>query len=151
MARGVEVDHSTINRWVLKYAPELDKPIRPHLNRTNDSNASWWNVHSQSNGSRKSIENWAWEARNWKNQVTDKTRKNKSGSNRYLCDGILPKKLSTQLTHKNKVSPVLGFTGSERGIRSLRADLIFMRLISGQALNPTDYPLCITDYRWSLT
>ena len=35
--RGVEVDHSTINRWVLKYAPELDKRIRPQLNPTNDS------------------------------------------------------------------------------------------------------------------
>jgi transposase, IS6 family len=35
--RGVEVDHSTINRWVLKYAPELDKRIRPHLKLTNDS------------------------------------------------------------------------------------------------------------------
>lgn len=35
--RGVEVDHSTINRWVLKYAPELDKRIRPHLNPTNGS------------------------------------------------------------------------------------------------------------------
>lgn len=35
--RGVEVDHSTINRWVLKYAPELDKCIRPHLKPTNDS------------------------------------------------------------------------------------------------------------------
>ncbi len=35
--RGVEVDHSTINRWVLKYAPELDKRIRPHLRNTNDS------------------------------------------------------------------------------------------------------------------
>jgi len=35
--RGVEVDHSTINRWVLKYAPELDKRIRPHLCSTNDS------------------------------------------------------------------------------------------------------------------
>ena len=35
--RGVEVGHSTINRWVLKYAPELDKRIRPHLNPTNDS------------------------------------------------------------------------------------------------------------------
>ena len=34
---GVEVDHSTINRWVLKYAPELDKRIRPYLNQTNDS------------------------------------------------------------------------------------------------------------------
>lgn len=35
--RGVEVDHSTINRWVLKYAPELDKRIRPYLNPTNYS------------------------------------------------------------------------------------------------------------------
>jgi transposase-like protein len=35
--RGVEVDHSTINRWVLKYAPEMDKRVRPHLKQTNDS------------------------------------------------------------------------------------------------------------------
>jgi len=35
--RGVSVDHSTIKRWVLKYAPELDKHIRPHLKPTNDS------------------------------------------------------------------------------------------------------------------
>lgn len=35
--RGVEVDHSTLNRWVLTYAPELDKRVRPHLSLTNDS------------------------------------------------------------------------------------------------------------------
>ena len=35
--RGVELDHSTINRWVLKYAPELDKRIRRHLKPTNHS------------------------------------------------------------------------------------------------------------------
>jgi transposase-like protein len=35
--RGIEVDHSTINRWVLKYAPELDKRIRPYLRPTNES------------------------------------------------------------------------------------------------------------------
>jgi transposase-like protein len=35
--RGVQVDHSTLNRWVLKFAPELDKRIRPFLNSTNDS------------------------------------------------------------------------------------------------------------------
>jgi IS6 family transposase len=35
--RGVEVDHSTIHRWVLSYAPELDKRVRRHLNPTNDS------------------------------------------------------------------------------------------------------------------
>ncbi len=35
--RGVAVDHSSINRWVLKFAPELDKRIRPFLNPTNGS------------------------------------------------------------------------------------------------------------------
>lgn len=35
--RGVAVNHSTINRWVLKFAPELDKRIRPFLNPTSDS------------------------------------------------------------------------------------------------------------------
>jgi len=35
--RGLEVDHSTINRWVLSYAPELDQRTRPHLKLTNDS------------------------------------------------------------------------------------------------------------------
>jgi IS6 family transposase len=35
--RGVEVDHSTIHRWVLKFSPELEKRIRPFLNPTNDS------------------------------------------------------------------------------------------------------------------
>ncbi|MDZ4872138.1 MAG: IS6 family transposase ISAcma1 [Chroococcidiopsis cubana SAG 39.79] len=35
--RGVEVDHATINRWVLKYGSELDKRIRAHLGQTNDS------------------------------------------------------------------------------------------------------------------
>ncbi|MBD1999208.1 IS6 family transposase [Leptolyngbya sp. FACHB-541] len=35
--RGVKVDHSTINRWLLKYAPELDKRIRRYLKPTNDS------------------------------------------------------------------------------------------------------------------
>ena len=35
--RGVAVDHSTINHWVLKFAPELDKRIHQFLNPTNDS------------------------------------------------------------------------------------------------------------------
>lgn len=35
--RGVAVDHSTLNRWVLRFAPELDKRMRPFLNPTNDS------------------------------------------------------------------------------------------------------------------
>jgi len=34
--RGVEVDHSTLHRWVQKYAPEVDKRCRPHLEPTND-------------------------------------------------------------------------------------------------------------------
>ena len=35
--RGVSVDHTTLFRWVQRYAPELDQRCRPHLNMTNDS------------------------------------------------------------------------------------------------------------------
>jgi transposase, IS6 family len=36
--RGVEVDHTTIFRWIQAYAPEIEKRIRPHLR---SSNGSW--------------------------------------------------------------------------------------------------------------
>ncbi len=36
--RGVEVDHSTIFRWIQAYAPELEKRIRSHLHA---SDGSW--------------------------------------------------------------------------------------------------------------
>ena len=36
--RGVEVDHTTIFRWIQAYADELEKRIRPHLRV---SNGSW--------------------------------------------------------------------------------------------------------------
>src|SRR5271166_3692186 len=36
--RGVEVDHTTIFRWIQAYAGELEKRIRPHLRM---SNGSW--------------------------------------------------------------------------------------------------------------
>ena len=35
--RGLRVDHSTIYRWVQRYAPELEKRCRPHLKACNDS------------------------------------------------------------------------------------------------------------------
>jgi IS6 family transposase len=35
--RGLSVDHTTIFRWVQRYAPELDQRCRPHLRPTNDS------------------------------------------------------------------------------------------------------------------
>src|SRR5512135_701653 len=35
--RGLQVDHTTIYRWVQCYAPELDKRSRPHLKACNDS------------------------------------------------------------------------------------------------------------------
>jgi len=37
LERGIQVDHTTIYRWVQAYAPELDKRCRPHLSPTNDS------------------------------------------------------------------------------------------------------------------
>ena len=36
--RGVDVDHTTVFRWIQAYAPELEKRIRPHLR---PSNGSW--------------------------------------------------------------------------------------------------------------
>jgi transposase, IS6 family len=35
--RGVAVDHTTVFRWVQRYAPELDRRCRPQLKMTNDS------------------------------------------------------------------------------------------------------------------
>jgi len=35
--RGLKVDHSTIARWVLAYAPELERRVKPLLKPTNDS------------------------------------------------------------------------------------------------------------------
>ena len=35
--RGLSLDHTTIYRWVQRYAPELEKRSRPHLRSTNDS------------------------------------------------------------------------------------------------------------------
>jgi len=35
--RGLSLDHSTIARWVLRYAPELSKRIRRHLRRPGSS------------------------------------------------------------------------------------------------------------------
>ncbi|GHO71359.1 IS6 family transposase [Ktedonobacter sp. SOSP1-52] len=35
--RGLQVDHTTIYRWVQRYAPELEKRCRPHLKSSNDS------------------------------------------------------------------------------------------------------------------
>jgi IS6 family transposase len=35
--RGLSVDHTTVFRWVQRYAPELDQRCRPHLKPTNDS------------------------------------------------------------------------------------------------------------------
>ena len=35
--RGLDIHHTTIHRWVQRYAPELEKRCRPHLRPTNDS------------------------------------------------------------------------------------------------------------------
>src|SRR3954468_5025453 len=42
--RGVEVDHTTIFRWIQAYAPKLEKRIRPHLRTCNGS----WRVDETS-------------------------------------------------------------------------------------------------------
>ncbi len=35
--REIQVDHSTIMRWVHQYSPEIEKKIRRHLRPTNNS------------------------------------------------------------------------------------------------------------------
>ena len=37
LERGLQVDHTTIYRWVQRYAPELERRSRPHLKASNDS------------------------------------------------------------------------------------------------------------------
>jgi IS6 family transposase len=37
LERGLNVDHTTIYRWVQHYAPEMEKRCRPHLKAMNDS------------------------------------------------------------------------------------------------------------------
>src|SRR5919112_6746138 len=35
--RGIQVDHTTLFRWIQAYAPELEKRVRRHLRTTNGS------------------------------------------------------------------------------------------------------------------
>jgi len=35
--RNLSLDHTTIYRWVQRYAPEIDKRSRPYLKQTNNS------------------------------------------------------------------------------------------------------------------
>ena len=37
LERGLHIDHTTIYRWVQRYAPELEQRCRPHLKATTDS------------------------------------------------------------------------------------------------------------------
>jgi transposase-like protein len=37
MERGLSVDHTTIYRWVMIYAPQIEEKARKHLKLTNDS------------------------------------------------------------------------------------------------------------------
>ena len=39
--RGVEVDHSSLNRWVLKYTPVLDKVFRQRKRSVGTSSGAW--------------------------------------------------------------------------------------------------------------
>jgi len=37
LERGLHIDHTTIYRWVQRYAPELERRCRPHIKTTSDS------------------------------------------------------------------------------------------------------------------
>ena len=43
--RGLSVDHVTVWRWVQRYAPEIERRLRPHLKPTNKNWRVDENVH----------------------------------------------------------------------------------------------------------
>ncbi len=47
MERGLSVDHTTIYRWVMTYAPQIEQKARKYLKSTNDS----WRVDETYNKS----------------------------------------------------------------------------------------------------
>jgi transposase, IS6 family len=47
--RGVEVDHTTIMRWVHQYSPEIEKKVRRYLRPTDDS----WRVDETGSVAKK--------------------------------------------------------------------------------------------------
>src|SRR2546423_4333537 len=51
LERGLQVDHTTIYRWVQQYAPELERRCRPHLKPTTDS----WRGHETHIKIKKSL------------------------------------------------------------------------------------------------
>jgi putative transposase len=30
LERGIEIDHTSVNRWVIKYTPEIEKKFKKH-------------------------------------------------------------------------------------------------------------------------
>jgi IS6 family transposase len=46
--RGVNVDHSTIYRWVQRYAPEMEKRLRWWRNPSDHARGSWRNRRARS-------------------------------------------------------------------------------------------------------
>lgn len=51
LQRGLQVDHTTISRWVQYYAPELEKRSRPSLKATADS----WRVDAHVHQGQKAV------------------------------------------------------------------------------------------------
>ena len=52
LERALHVDHTTIYRWVQRYAPELSKRSWPHLKATNDS----WRVDAHLYQGEKAVD-----------------------------------------------------------------------------------------------
>jgi IS6 family transposase len=45
---GLPVDHTTLFRWVQRYAPEINKRIRPHLKLARALLTAWTRLTSRS-------------------------------------------------------------------------------------------------------
>ena len=85
--RGVEVDHSTIMRWVHQYSPEIEKKIRRHLRPTNDS----WRV-DETYIRVKSEWKYLYRAVDSNGDTIDfmlSTKRNKKAANRFFKKAVL--------------------------------------------------------------
>jgi transposase, IS6 family len=63
--RGVQVGHTTISRWVQRYAPELEQRCRPHLKATTDSCGSMRRMAKSRERRCICIERWTRQGRRW--------------------------------------------------------------------------------------
>jgi transposase-like protein len=102
--RGVGVDHSAMNRWVLKYAPELEEEFRK---RKKTVGSSWrvdeTDVKASKRFFKKSIQS---------SGVPEKITIDKSGANKAAA-------ASFNVVQRKRTRPMLGFNSFRSATKTI--------------------------------